>query len=88
MCNYVCLFHTHSAMLGEQTVAVRLFGVAGVSTDELTAPCVCVFVCVDVFRENGFCISALVSSSSPPSPSLSLVPLSHFLSPPIILILH
>lgn len=40
-----------------------------------------VFVCVwMLFRENGFCISALVSSSSPPSPSLSCPSIPHPLS--------
>lgn len=80
----VCVPCSHSSRLARTVAAVRQLSVAGVSTDALTALwvwklagvrlCVCVCAglwCVLVFfRENGFCISALVSSSSPPSPSL------------------
>lgn len=68
MCSQVCKLHTHThtSRSAENT---GFHCVAGVSTDASLAsvrPC----ECVGVFRENGFCISALVSSSFPPSPSL------------------
>lgn len=50
----------------------RTDSTVGLKAGWCEAVCVCVGLwCVLVFfRENGFCISALVSSSSPPSPSL------------------